>query len=861
MFIDFKIFYGDIFMKRLVIGILAHVDSGKTTLSEGLLYEAGEIRKLGRVDRGDAFLDINQIERDRGITIFSKQAVFSVGDTEFTLVDTPGHIDFSAETERALQILDYAVLVISASDGVRSHTETLWRLLKAHNIPTFIFVNKTDLPDTDTSASMHNLSEKLSDACINFSNTQTEDFYESVAMCNEELMENFLNTGQISDTLLINGISNREIFPCFFGSALKLDGVREFANALDTFTKPTEYPSDFGARIYKISEDERSTRLTHMKITGGSLKVKSLINNEKVNEIRIYSGEKYQNVPEAFPGMICAVTGLNSTSAGCGLGYDEGSSALTLNPVFTYSVKLPKNCDIHTAITNLKRLEAEETQLHIIWNEQLHEIRIQLMGEVQSEVLKRIIEERFSMKVEFEQGGIIYKETTANRVEGVGHYEPLRHYAEVHLLIEPGKPGSGVKFYNKCSEELLPRNWQRLIMTHLEEKEHIGVLTGSPITDIKITLVAGKAHLKHTEGGDFRQATYRAVRQGLMQAESILLEPWYEFILEIPTESVGRAMTDINRMGGRFSPPETNGNTTIICGSAPVAKMCDYHKDVTSYTHGNGRLSYMLKGYEPCVNAEEIVESIGYMADGDTDNTASSVFCTHGAGFNVKWNEVFDHMHLPPLNLNEPKIAMQSDTTPVRQRERSFADDNELMKIFEQTYGKIKRSVHHPMRTRKSDMPSKEYKSHKSKPKLGDYLLVDSYNIIFAWEDLHKLSETDLELARTTLINRMCAYRTMRNCEVIVVFDAYKVKGNPGSVEKVLNLSVVYTKEAETADSYIEKVSHQLGKNYNVRVATSDYMEQIIILGSGAFRISASEFQKEVESAETELKELIEKEY
>ena len=847
-------------MKRLVIGILAHVDSGKTTLSEGLLYTAGEIRSLGRVDKGDAFLDTNKIERDRGITIFSKQAVISLEETEFTLVDTPGHIDFSAETERALQILDYAVLVISATDGVRSHTETLWRLLKMHNIPTFIFINKMDLPDTSQDEIMAELSKRLSDGCINFTaGTDSPDFAEIAAMCTEQLMEEFLESGAVSDVALTDAIATGNIFPCFFGSALRLDGVEVFAKAIDKYTKPGIFGKEFGAKVYKISEDERGNRLTHMKITGGTLKVKSMLGDEKANELRIYSGEKYKSLPEVYPGMVCAVTGLLKPVPGDGLGTETNSAALTLEPVFTYSVKLPQGCDIHTAIGNLRRLEEEETQLHIIWNEQLQEIRVQLMGEVQLEVLKSIIAERFGMEVEFEQGGIIYKETIANKVEGVGHYEPLRHYAEVHLLVEPGKPGSGVKFAAKCSEEVLARNWQRLIMTHLVEKEHIGVLTGSPLTDIKITLVAGKAHLKHTEGGDFRQATYRAIRQGLMQAKSVLLEPWYDFVLELPTTAVGRAMTDIDRMGGSFDSPETIGDTTVIRGSAPVSKMGDYHKEVTAYTHGTGRLSCVLKGYEPCIDSEAIIEEIGYNPESDLENTPNSVFCSHGAGFTVKWDEVFEHMHIPAMDLDEPKPIVQTQA-PVRRQDKSFADDKELMKIFEQTYGKIKRDTYHSMHTRK-DEPVTTHKGHKTKPKLGDYLLVDGYNIIFAWDDLRKIAEMDLDLARTTLINRLCAYRAMRKTEVIAVFDAYKVKGNPGSVEKVINISVVYTKEAETADSYIERVSNQLGKNYNVRVATSDYMEQIIILGSGAFRISASEFLKEMLAAEAELKELMEKDY
>lgn len=841
-------------MKRLVIGILAHVDSGKTTLSEALLYEAGEIRKLGRVDRGDAFLDTNKIERERGITIFSKQAVISLPETEFIFIDTPGHIDFSAETERALQVLDYAILIISASDGVRSHTETLWRLLKRHNIPTFIFVNKMDLPDTDKGRVMEEICSRFGDECVDF----TQDFAENAAVCSEELMEEFLETGKVSNASLALAVSRCEIFPCYFGSALKLIGVREFAGGLDTYTKAKTFKDNFGAKVFKISEDEHGVRLTHMKITGGSLKVKSLIDGEKANEIRIYSGEKYQNIPEAFSGMVCAVTGLTKTSAGDGLGIEERAEALTLEPVFTYAVKLPDGVDTHTAIASLKKLEEEETQLHIIWNEQLQEIRIQLMGEVQLEVLKSIISQRFGMEVEFEKGSIIYKETIADKVEGVGHYEPLRHYAEVHLLMEPGKAGSGIKIASKCGEDELARNWQRLIMTHLLEKEHKGVLTGSPLTDVKITLVAGRAHLKHTEGGDFRQATYRAVRQGLMQANSVLLEPWYEFVLEVPTTSAGRAMTDISQMGGSFLPPETEGEVTVIKGKAPVVKMSDYNREVISYTHGKGRLSCIFKGYEPCANAEEVIEQIGYIAESDLENPSGSVFCSHGAGYNVKWDEVFEHMHIDALDLNEPK-AIVSENVPVSQN-KTFANDEELLRIFEQTYGKIKQRSHHPMHTRKEEnYTQKKVKSPKKKQ--GDYLLVDGYNIIFAWEDLKKMSELDFDLARTTLINRLCAYRAMRNTEVIVVFDAYKVKGNIGSIEKVLNISVVYTKEAETADSYIERVSHQLGKNYNVRVATSDYMEQIIILGSGAFRISANEFLKEVESAEKDLRELMEKAY
>ena len=838
-------------MKRRVVGILAHVDSGKTTLSEALLYTSGKTKRLGRVDHGDAYLDTNQIERQRGITIFSKQAIIATDDCEFTLLDTPGHIDFSAEMERTLQVLDCAILVISGTDGVQSHTETLWRLLKQHKIPTFIFINKMDLSTKEHASIMEELTLRFGDGCIDFTDTNSDSFAEAVAMCDEKLMEEYINSNSVNDDSVKIAIANRHIFPCCFGSALKLDGVSEFLSVLNKYGVDTDYGTEFGARVFKISKDERGNRLTFMKVTGGKLCVKSTVGDEKINELRIYSGERYDSVPEAVSGMVCAATGLTKTVVGMGLGCEPDSDALTLEPIFTYCVKLPQGTDTHTAITKLRQLEEEETQLHIIWNEQLREIRIQVMGEVQLEVLKSIISSRFNMDVEFEKGNIIYKETITSKIEGVGHYEPLRHYAEVHLLLEPGKSGSGLKFFSKCSEDELDRNWQRLIMTHLEEKTHLGVLTGSPITDMKITLISGRAHLRHTEGGDFRQATYRAVRQGLMRAESVLLEPWYDFSLTLPTSLVGRAMTDINQMGGNFSPPETLGDTSVIKGSAPAAQMSSYQMELTAYSHGNGRLSCSFKGYEPCRNAEEIIDKIGYIAEADTDNTPNSVFCSHGAGFNVKWDEVFDYMHLPAMKTEE-EITPPPSPNASKSTRSGFTSDEELLKIFEQTYGKVIHRNYNAMRTPKAE--EYKYRAPKSKAKLGSYVLIDGYNIIFAWDDLKAAAEIDLDFARTRLIDRVCAYKAMRSCEVIVVFDAYKVKGNHGSVENVNNISVVYTKEAETADSYIERVSHELGKNYDVRVATSDYMEQIIILGGGALRISAKEFEEEVKLAEDEIR-------
>lgn len=840
-------------MKRLVIGILAHVDSGKTTLSEAMLYSAGEISKLGRVDHQDAFLDTNEIERDRGITIFSKQAMICMENTEFTLLDTPGHVDFSSEMERTLQVLDYAILVISGSDGVQSHTKTLWNLLSHYNIPTFLFINKMDLISADHDTVLNDLKSHLSEGCIDFG-ISAPDFFENAAVLDETLLEEYMNTETISDISITHAINSRKIFPCFFGSALKSEGVAEFLDGIDRYTSEKKYGKEFGAKVFKISEDEKGQRLTYMKITGGSLKVKTQLSckkwSEKVNELRVYSGVKYTSVKEVPPGSICAVTGLSSALPGEGLGAEHNSEELLLEPIFTYSVKLPPTTDIHTALSIFKKLEEEETQLHIIWNEQQQKIDVQMMGEVQMEVLKRILAERFDLNVEFEHGSIIYKETIANTVEGVGHYEPLRHYAEVHLLMEPGKRGSGLVFKSKCSEDVLDKNWQRLILTHLAEKTHLGVLTGSPITDIKITLINGRAHQKHTEGGDFRQATYRAIRQGLMQADSILLEPWYSFTLEIPMGMTGRAMTDLQQMGAEFEPPVTRDELSIITGSAPISTIHGYHQNVTAYTRGLGRLHCAFKGYAPCRNQEEVITQIGYDCEADTENTADSVFCSHGSGFLVKWDKVFEYMHIDALNLNPPQ---PKEPPKPRSYQSLIADEEELLKIFENTYGKIQRKTQNVMRTQKSVT---HYKP-KSVDIAPEYLLIDGYNIIFAWDDLKEIAQENLNDARILLIDKICNYQVMKQNNVILVFDAYKVKGMTREIEKVHGITVVYTKEAETADAYIEKATRQLCKHYRVRVATSDNLEQIIIFGHGARRVPASEFLDEVKQTESEIRAFI----
>lgn len=860
-------------MKKLAVGILAHVDSGKTTLSEALMYCSGNISKLGRVDHRNSFLDTFALERDRGITIFSKQAVLKYNDTEFTLLDTPGHVDFSAETERTLQVLDYAILVISGTDGVQSHTHTLWRLLKRYNVPVFIFVNKMDMDGAYKEKVFAQLKSKLSDNCIDFSDdTQSIRFYENIAVCDDDLLNKFYESESLQTTDIISAIKNRKVFPCFFGSALKLQGVEEFLNGLDNYTDMPVYKSEFGAKVFKISEDKQGNRLTFLKVTGGSLSVRDMLlggngkTSEKVTQIRVYSGEKFNAIDVAEAGTVCAVTGITFAHQGDGLGAESDSFLPLLEPVLTYRVDLPENIDSHTALTKLKILEEEDPQLNVVWNERLEEIQVQLMGEIQLEVLKSIISQRFGFDVEFGQGNIIYKETIKNTVEGVGHFEPLRHYAEVHLLLTPTQRGSGITIDTNCKEDLLDTNWQRLILTHLNEKTHIGVLTGSPVTDMKITLVSGKAHPKHTEGGDFRQATYRAVRQGLKSAENILLEPVYEFTLEVPTENIGRAMSDIQKMCGSFNPPESNEEFSTMTGTAPVATMGSYQKEVTQYTHGKGKLMCSVKGYEPCHNADEIIEQIGYNSESDLANPCDSVFCSHGAGHNVKWNDVPSNMHLPSVLSKEKNVTEESQLYRASDRVTArfktlgsdiFAEDKELMAIFEQTYGSIKKNRDNAFKPIKKHTEENR-KKYKPQPKYTgpEYLLIDGYNVIFSWDSLKKLAKDNLDAARNRLINILCNYQGYRKCELILVFDAYRVKGNR-EVEKLNNINVVYTKEAETADMYIEKVTHSLAKNHRVRVVTSDGMEQLIILGNGALRVSSLSFLDEVTEAEREIKEFI----
>ena len=856
-------------MNRLVIGMTAHVDSGKTTLSEAMLYTAGELRRLGRVDHGNTFLDTDPIERSRGITVFSKQAVLETARFQITLLDTPGHVDFSAETERALRVMDYAVLVISGTDGVQSHTETLWRLLKRYNIPTFIFVNKMDISFLKESSHINELKRKLSPGCIDFNACREKsDLDEELAECSEELMNEYLENGVIPGKMIPGAILRREVFPVIFGSALKLNGIQELLNVINTFSVQPEPSPEFGAIIYKITTDQQGNRLTHMKITGGSLKVKAQLKcggkREKVNQIRIYSGAKFTTVDEAPAGTLCAVTGLSAGSAGEGLGFESSCPAPLLEPVLTYRMQLPHGTDIPSTLAKLHELSDEDPMLRIVWNEQLKEIHVQLMGEIQLEVLTSVIRDRFGLEVQFDQGSIAYKETIAAPVEGVGHYEPLRHYAEVHLLLEPGERGSGLQFFTDCRKDDLDINWQRLILTHLEEKTHVGVLTGSPITDMKITVVAGKAHIKHTEGGDFRQATYRAVRQGLRSTESVLLEPWYDFTLTVPQECTGRAMTDLQRMSGELQPPNSTDGETEFTGSAPVSELRGYQSEVNSYTRGKGRLVCIPGGYRPCHNADEVIAEIGYDCDADTENSADSVFCSHGAGVLVPWNEAPARMHVDSgLRFGEnDREEEEQAVTPqmVNTYKQRVAADKELMEIFERTYGKIKRDERSAMRTEKRP-PALKTPKLPLPPKGPEYLLVDGYNIIFGWEELNRLAKENLELARSRLINILCNYQGFRRCNLILVFDAYRVKGNHREIEKEHGITVVYTKEAETADMYIEKTAHELGKGHRVRVATSDNVEQIIIMGSGAIRVSATEFLAEVNEVEEAIRKVIEEKY
>lgn len=834
-------------MGKIVVGILAHVDAGKTTLSEGMLYTSGAIRTMGRVDNRDAFLDTYALERERGITIFSKQAVFPLGTTQVTLLDTPGHVDFSPEMERTLQVLDYAILVISGADGVQGHTRTLWNLLRRYEIPTFVFVNKMDQEGTDAEVLLQELKNVLEEGCVNFSAKRDAHFYEETAVCSEDALEEFLETGRLKKETLQELFLERQLFPCFFGSALRLEGVKEFVEQMQELIKVPAYPETFGAKVFKIARDEAGNRLTYLKITGGSLKVKAVIEGQKVNQIRIYSGEKYEAFNEAKAGSICAVTGLSDTYPGEGLGAEQGTYLPVLEPVLNYQVIPTEGDDPILLLPKLRELEEEEPQLHIVWEEALQEIHVQLMGEVQLEVLKTLIYERFGVEVEFGQGNILYKETIQNTVEGVGHFEPLRHYAEVHLLLEPGEPGSGVQCMSVCSEDLLDRNWQRLILTHLMETEHRGVLTGAPITDIRITLVSGKAHLKHTEGGDFRQAVYRAVRQGLKQAESVLLEPYYEYRLELPSENVGRAMTDIERMHGTFGLPQTEADRTILTGMAPVSTMRDYQKEVHAYTRGNGTLQCTLKGYAPCHNMEEVLAATGYDSERDTLHPTGSVFCAHGAGFLVPWYEVKEYMHLPSIMQEKPSDSSEEKQTAYRVSKETDAwiDTEEVDRIIAQSVGANKKQKTLP----KKKVP--EYYKSTSKPKKQEvreeYLLVDGYNVIFAWEDLKDLAQVSIDGARGKLLDVLCDYQGMKKCNLIVVFDAYRVQGHKTEISTYHNIHVVFTKEAETADQYIEKFAHENGKKYNVTVATSDGLEQIIIRGQGCRLLSARELKDEIE--------------
>ncbi len=850
-------------MRRAVIGILAHVDSGKTTLSEAMLYKSGAIRKLGRVDHRDAFLDTDPIERDRGITIFSKQAVFEWEGVSYTLLDTPGHVDFSGETERTLSVIDAAVLVISGVDGVQSHTETLWRLLKKYSVPTFIFINKTDMPNADKGFALRSAQAKLSAGCVDMS-LPSEELYDALSLTSEGLMEEYLEKGAVSDESIREAVREGQVIPCCSGSALKLTGINELLSCLSRYISVPEGRERFSARVFKITDDG-GARLTHMRITGGSLSVRTPLTytdrngnelTEKISRIRIYSGEKYQNTETAVQGEVCAVLGLSGCYAGQSLGAGGGEVIPLLEPVLSYCVTPPENADDHTLLRALHALEDEDPNLAAGYNEQTREITVSLMGEVQLEVLKRLLSERFGLEAQFGEGKIAYRETIAAPVEGAGHFEPLRHYAEVHLRLEPLPRESGLDFASECSEDILARNWQRLVLTHLKEKKHSGVLTGSPVTDMRITLTAGRAHLKHTEGGDFRQATYRAVRQGLRYAQSVLLEPYYAFRLELPAVNVGRALNDLDKMGGSISPPETNGEEAVITGRAPVSALRFYHTEVAAYTKGLGRLYTESDGYDICHNQEEVTEQLGYDPDSDLRNTADSVFCAHGAGYVVPWNEANELMHVS----TEPKKTIEQQAEAVRARADSFirraAEDEELMAIFERTYGKIERKKEQALHTPKAPPDTKKARPI---PKGPLYILVDGYNIIFAWPELKKLASKSLDLARSELINRMANYRGFMQCELILVFDAYRVKGNYREIEEHSGISVVYTKEAETADTYIERTAHKLSKEHRVRVATSDGLEQVIILGSGAMRVSAPEFRLEVEAAEKAVRELIDK--
>lgn len=848
-------------MKKLVMGILAHVDAGKTTLSEALLYSTGKIKKLGRVDNKNAFLDNNLLERERGITIFSKQAVIKTENTEITLLDTPGHVDFSSETERTLQVLDYAIIVISARDGVQVHTETLWKLLSRYNVPTFIFVNKMDLEDTDKINIINNLCKNLSECCVDFTE-ENDAFFENISLCDELSMEKYMENGTLSTDEISVLIKDRKVFPCFFGSALRLEGIDKFIAAIEKYAVQPEEKKEFGAKIFKIARDNQGNRMTFMKVTGGKFRVKSVVSynsndskeqlEEKANILRIYSGEKFEPIEEAVQGNVVAVLGLSKTFPGQGIGFEEGGFEPILEPVLNYRVKLPEGISPAQFLPKLKQLEDEDPQLHIEWNEQLGGIYASLMGEVQEEILKSMVSERFGIEIGLDDGRIIYRETIAEPVEGMGHFEPLRHYAEVHLVLEPGEPGSGMVFETRCSEDNLDRNWQRLVLTHLEEKVHIGVLTGSPITDMRVTLVAGRAHVKHTEGGDFRQATYRAIRQGLMKAKNVLLEPYYSFRLEVPSEQIGRAINDIREMNGTFSSPEMKDDMVEISGRAPVSTMRSYFKDVVSYTHGKGKLVCFSDGYAPCHNTEEVIKEFGYNPEADVLNSPDSVFCSHGAGTTVKWNEVEKHMHVSSgIDFDGSNGIMLIPNVKVFRRNFSI-DEKELEAIMEREFGPIRRKQYSEA---VMDRP-KEHKTTTVKKK--DYLIVDGYNMIFAWEGLKKLASENLDAARHILMDILANYRGYTKTELVLVFDGYKVKGNYGEKSDYHGIHVAYTKEGETGDMYIEKLISEIGKNYNVKVATSDNLIQVAAVGSGVLRMSAGELKEEIEWVNKQIKETIE---
>lgn len=858
--------------KYICAALLAHVDAGKTTLSEGLLYMSGLLKNPGRVDHGDAYLDTYDMEKERGITIFSKQAVLNWADTQMTLLDTPGHVDFSAEMERTLQVLDYAILVISGIDGVQGHTRTLWQLLRRYEIPVFLFVNKMDQPGTDRNELIKKLQDNLDSGVVDFTNQERDALMEQIALCDEELLEQYLEAGEVSLDCIPDLIAQRKLYPCFFGSALKMEGVKEFYAALQSYTKQPEYGTEFGARVFKITRDEKGNRLTHVKITGGTLCARMEVwdkekkEREKVNQIRIYSGNKYETVTEAPAGRVCALTGLTRTYPGEGLGFEKKGEEPVLKPVLTYRVEPPEGCDAALLLPKLRELEEEEPALHIVWNEALQEIHVQVMGEVQIEVMQRWIRERYGVEVSFGTGNIVYKETISRAVEGVGHFEPLRHYAEVHLWLEPGEPGSGFQVASECSEDTLDKSWQRLILTHLLEREHIGVLTGSGLTDVKVTLIAGRAHPKHTEGGDFRQATYRAVRQGLMQAESVLLEPYYEYRLEIPEDFVGRAMTDIERMAGTFVLEQTFSSAAeamaVLTGEAPVRTMRDYLREVIAYTRGRGHLSCSFLGYRPCHNADEVIQSRCYDPEQDAQNPTGSVFCSHGSGFSVPWNEVRDYMHIDTSFRDSSEETDEEAVVPTRQESEEWLDVEEIDRILFRTSHANQKggAVSHKGISGKRVRSVQERPVGLSKPRKKQlsgkkYLLVDGYNIIFAWDELNLLARTDIASARDKLIDILCNFQGFKKWEVILVFDAYRVPNHRAELMDYHNIHVVFTKEAETADQYIEKFAHENGKKYQVIVATSDGMEQIIIRGAGCRLLSAREFEEEIRRTREQMRE------